>query len=157
MNLGIGERIRQRRLELGLTQGELAARMGYKSKAAICKVENGEDNITTDRITKFANALNCESAYLMGWETDPAIIPDDTVKASRIREIYKLVPEEYLDDPAFVKQIMQVVNDYVMTDPSDPTKELQVEAIKTYRDIQELSPEKRSQLETYLRFLQSQS
>ena len=68
MELGIGRRIKQRRNELSLTQEELARRMGYKSKAAICKVENGEDNITSDRISKFANALQCSPGYLMGWE-----------------------------------------------------------------------------------------
>lgn len=68
MELGIGKRIKKRRTELGLTQGELAERMGYKSKAAICKVENGEDNITSDRVSKFAEALGCSPAYLMGWQ-----------------------------------------------------------------------------------------
>lgn len=67
MNLGIGKRIKDKRIELGLSQKELAHRMGYKSEAAISKVEHGEDNITTDRISKFAKALNCSPGYLMGW------------------------------------------------------------------------------------------
>jgi transcriptional regulator with XRE-family HTH domain len=68
MDLGIGKRIKDKRIELGLSQKELAHRMGYKSEAAISKVEHGEDNITTDRISKFAKALNCSPGYLMGWE-----------------------------------------------------------------------------------------
>lgn len=68
METGLGKRIKQRRLELGLTQNELSARMGYKSKAAICKVECGEDNITSDRIERFADALECSVAHLMGWD-----------------------------------------------------------------------------------------
>lgn len=68
MEIGIGKRIKKRRTDLGLTQSELAERMGYKSKAAICKVENGEDNITSDRVSKFAEALECSPAYLMGWQ-----------------------------------------------------------------------------------------
>lgn len=76
MEYGIGKRIKKRRTDLGLTQSELADRMGYKSKAAICKVENGEDNITSDRISKFADALECSPAYLMGWE-------------ERIKELYR--------------------------------------------------------------------
>ena len=66
--MSVGERIKQRRIELGLTQMELAQRMGYNTKSAICKVEKNGDNITTDRITKFANALGVSESYLMGWE-----------------------------------------------------------------------------------------
>ena len=34
-------RIRQRREELGMSQEELAARMGYRSKSSITKIEKG--------------------------------------------------------------------------------------------------------------------
>ncbi len=70
MELGIGLRIKNRRIELGLSQKQLAHKMGYKSEAAISKVEHGEDNITTDRVSKFANALECSPGYLMGWEEE---------------------------------------------------------------------------------------
>ena len=73
MGLGIGQRIKLRRNELKLTQEDLAHRMGYKSKAAVCKVEGGEDNITSDRIEKFAKALSCTPAYLMGWDQKPQV------------------------------------------------------------------------------------
>ena len=72
MELGIGQRIKAKRKELGLTQLELAHKMGYGSRAAICKVERGEDNITSDRVTRFANALGCSEAYIMGWEEKEA-------------------------------------------------------------------------------------
>lgn len=80
MATGIGLRIKKRREELNLTQTELAALMGYKGKSAVCKVETGEDNITSDRVEKFADALKCSIAYLMGWneEDDNTIhLPSD--------------------------------------------------------------------------------
>lgn len=64
----IGERIKERRIELGLTQMELSQKMGYKNKSAICNVEKRGDNITSDRIEKLAAALECTPGYLMGWE-----------------------------------------------------------------------------------------
>lgn len=70
-NVGLGKIIRKRRDELGLTQLELAKRMGYSSKAAISRVENGDDNLTTPRIVKFAEALDTTPGYLMGWEDIP--------------------------------------------------------------------------------------
>lgn len=68
MSTGVGKRIRQRRKELGLSQEELAARMGFKSKQSVSNVEIGRDNLTTDRVTAFAQALDCSESYLMGWE-----------------------------------------------------------------------------------------
>ena len=73
METGVGKRIKARRIELNLTQEELAHRMGYKSKAAICKVEGGEDNLAADRLCKFADALETTPAHLMGWEEDDGL------------------------------------------------------------------------------------
>ncbi len=72
MAYGIGKRIKEKREELGLTQLQLAERMGYTSKSAVCKVERGDDNITTDRVRKFAKALNCSESFLMGWSETSA-------------------------------------------------------------------------------------
>lgn len=64
----IGERIKKRRQELGLSQIELAKKMGLSAKSTICKLETQGDNITTDRIARIAAALNCSESYLMGWD-----------------------------------------------------------------------------------------
>lgn len=64
----IGERIKQRRIELGLSQEELAKRLGNKSRASVCTVEKDKEDMTTDRVRKYAEALECTPAYLMGWE-----------------------------------------------------------------------------------------
>lgn len=69
----IGQRVKQRRKELGLTQEELARRIGNSSRASICTVEKDREDLTTTRIAKLANALETSPAYLMGWtdNTDP--------------------------------------------------------------------------------------
>jgi len=41
--LEIYKRIRARREDLGISQEELAKRMGYRSRSSINKIENGED------------------------------------------------------------------------------------------------------------------
>lgn len=64
----IGKNIAQRRIELGLTQEELALKMGYKSKTSINKIEKGINDIPQTKIVKFAEALRTTPAYLMGWE-----------------------------------------------------------------------------------------
>ena len=68
MSTGLGLRIKNRRKELGLSQEELASRMGLRSKSTVCKIERGDDNLTTDSIKKYAEALGVTTGYLMGWE-----------------------------------------------------------------------------------------
>lgn len=74
----VGERIRIRRVELGLTQEELATKLGLKGKASISKCENAGDGISTKSITKYAEALDCSASWLMGWsDSNPCIVDDD--------------------------------------------------------------------------------
>lgn len=71
-----GEIIKERRKALGLTQDALAKKMGYKSREAISSVERNKEDLTTDRIRKYAEALDCTPAYLMGWESQQLTIED---------------------------------------------------------------------------------
>lgn len=63
----VGDRIRERRKELGMSQDDLAKKMGYSGKSAISRIENEGNNLTTDRVSKLASALDCTPGYLMGW------------------------------------------------------------------------------------------
>lgn len=67
----IGEIIKNRRIALGLTQEQLAQKIGYKSKSTINKIELGINDISQKKITRFAEALDTTVAYLMGWSDDP--------------------------------------------------------------------------------------
>ena len=64
----IGDRIRNRRLALNMTQEELAKKLGYKTKGSITKIESGYQNLTQPKIVAMAKALDTSPAYLMGWE-----------------------------------------------------------------------------------------
>ena len=64
----IGQRIKQRREELGLTQDELAKQLGYQSRSSINKIELGHQNLTQSKIKAFASALGVTPTFLMGWE-----------------------------------------------------------------------------------------
>ena len=66
MSTGIGKRIKEVRIELGLSQEELAKRLGLKSKSTICKIETGDDNLSMRSIQKYAKALGCDSSCLIG-------------------------------------------------------------------------------------------
>jgi len=64
----IGKNIKNRRLELGLTQEELATKLGYRSKSSINKIEAGINDISQAKVLEFATALETTVSYLMGWE-----------------------------------------------------------------------------------------
>lgn len=63
----IGEKIKQKRLELNLSQDELAKKCGYKSRSSINKIELARD-LPLNKIEVMAKALDVSPAYLMGWE-----------------------------------------------------------------------------------------
>ena len=65
----IGERIKQKRLELNMSQDELGKKVGYKSRSSIQKIENAR-NLPLPKVEKMAIALECSPAYLMGWEDE---------------------------------------------------------------------------------------
>ena len=62
----LSSRIRQRREQLGLSQEELAARMGYRSKSSITKLETGINDLPRAKLEELAAALDTTPAWLMG-------------------------------------------------------------------------------------------
>lgn len=99
----IGKRIMERRQQLGLTQEELAFRMGYKTKSAINKIELGINDVSQSKVVKFAEALNTSVAYLMGWEE--IIEPPTTQMGSEAlsQAGYDLLTDE---NKAFIDQMI---------------------------------------------------
>ena len=65
----IGDRIRNRRIELGYTQDEMAQKMGYKNRSTVTKMESSEE-LPLKKIRSIAEILEVSPAYLMGWEVD---------------------------------------------------------------------------------------
>lgn len=61
----VGTLIKQRRLELGLSQKELAVRCGYADRSAISRIESGERDIPVRQLKKIAEALGMEAEDLV--------------------------------------------------------------------------------------------
>ncbi len=64
----IGERIKYRREQLGMSQDELARRLGYKSRSSINKIEKDASGLPQTKIAAIANVLQTTPSYIMGWE-----------------------------------------------------------------------------------------
>lgn len=66
----IGEKIKHRRVELGWSQRDLAARMEYNNHSTITRIESGKVDIPQSRIVQFSEVLGVSIAHLMGWEEE---------------------------------------------------------------------------------------
>ena len=64
----IGERIKARREQIGMTQEDLAFALGYKSKSSINKIEVGRQELTQKKILLTAQVLGTTVSYIMGWD-----------------------------------------------------------------------------------------
>lgn len=62
----IGEIIKKLRERKGLTQEELAAKVGYTSATTINKIESGTNKLKQEKIKIFADVLECTVSELLG-------------------------------------------------------------------------------------------
>lgn len=85
MKQDIAKRIKDIRMEKGMTQEELAVLCGYKSRSAINKIEAGTRNFSIETAKKIAKALNVDPDYL--------VFGDEDVK-EEINRLFDLLPAD---------------------------------------------------------------
>ena len=95
-----GDKIKQRRMELGWSLRELAKKMGYANQSTISRIEKGEIDIPQSKVVKFAEVMGTTVAFLMDWEamqkkndtlSDIVIrMQTDDVFMSAVESLYKL-------------------------------------------------------------------
>lgn len=66
--LNLYKNIRERRIELKMSQDTLAELTGYRDRSSIAKIEKGEVDISESKIREFAKALKVSPGELMGWD-----------------------------------------------------------------------------------------
>lgn len=99
----IGERIRQCRDKLGMSQTALADKVD-STKQNIYKYETGIiTNIPSDKIEQIADALNVTPAYLMGWETQKDPLPSGFIPMPETSQV-PLVGRIACGTPILVEQ-----------------------------------------------------
>jgi repressor LexA len=92
----IGERIKNRRKELGLTVDEVAERLG-KNRATIYRYESNEiESLPSPVLEPLADVLLTTPAYLMGWGDDKKeIAPIKPNRSDVINRINSLPDEQF--------------------------------------------------------------
>ncbi len=109
----IGDRIRIRREQLGMSQDELARRLGYKSRSSVNKIEKDASGLPQNKIVAIAEALRTTPAYIMGWEDE--IKKDPAGVAGRHIEIImdEDISDIYDDFKLLDKSQKQIVKDLI--------------------------------------------
>lgn len=81
----IGERIKQRRNELGWSQRELARKMGYSDNSTLARIETGKVDVYQNKIVQFSEVLGVSIPYLMGWLEEEEEQKNDLIAEAVLR------------------------------------------------------------------------
>ena len=68
--MAIGEKIKERRIALNLSQRDLAELIGYSNHSTIARIESGKVDLPQSKIVQFAEVLQTSIADLMGWNEE---------------------------------------------------------------------------------------
>ena len=82
----VGERLRSRRLKMGLTQSELGAAAGITFQQ-VQKYERGANRISAGRMIQFAERLGVAPAYFVEGFGGGSKASGDTIKTARAIEL----------------------------------------------------------------------
>lgn len=107
----LGKRIKELRIKAGLTQEQLALKIGYSTKTSISKIENDVLDINQSTIVALARALNTTPSIIMGWEEKEAIKPLDITLLEGLR----IVPLYESVSAGFGATAQDYIIDYVPT------------------------------------------
>lgn len=103
----IHDRIKQRRLQLGMTLLQLAEATGVKEATAQRWESGAIKDISYARVLQIAEALNCTPQFLMGWEEEkPTTEKGDGLDNELVKRLMSLTPEELMKVDAFVQGLL---------------------------------------------------
>lgn len=127
--MSIGQRIKSRREELGMSQEDLAHRIGYKSKSSINKIELDIQQLRQSKIKQIADALETTTDYIMGWSEKKNDEPKekhdvtDLIKNQYGSDVYELVQLYLKLNEAGKKKIMEELHDTAVLEKyTEPVK-----------------------------------
>lgn len=107
--LELYKNIKEKRKDLGISQDELAKRVGYSGKSMISKIEKGEVDLSTNMIKKFSKALGTTPSELLGnpiyESTDNAVIIERLEASARTAKALELYSQYENSIPEIQKAV----------------------------------------------------
>ena len=142
----LNKNIKDARIAAGLTQTELAKKIGVKQQT-IQKYENGiVTNIPSDKIEAIAKALNVTPAYLMGWEFEQ-LLNNQSIWADESDRQFIMERKDYCNLPVDKQEPAK-----------EPTLDEQLEGIEfaLWGEIKELDDDAKQDILDFVRFKKEQ-
>lgn len=85
--LALYKNIKARRIQLGMSQQELADKAGYTDRSSIAKIETGKVDLTQSKIKALANALQTTASQLMGDTENKPLVNNDEELTDYLEEL----------------------------------------------------------------------
>lgn len=108
------KRIKQRREELGMSQEELAHKLGYKSRSSVNKIELGINDIPQSKISAFASALDVSEAWLLGYDISSDAAYSKFVSIDTL--VFEITPRSLQNSPSIFDAICEQVKNFSSSD-----------------------------------------
>lgn len=116
----LGDKVKKHRVELGITQDELAQKLGYSDKSSISRIEN-TSRLPLNKVKLLADVLNVTTSYLMECESELNIDNKQSIdnKTNNIHADYShTTTNAYLTNASLSYQDYRYGNNLTMNDDS---------------------------------------
>lgn len=101
-----GNRVKDRRLQLGMTQEDLALKMGYSHKASINRLEKGQNNLPQTKIALLADCLQVDVGYLLGFDEEE----DDVRRGRPVDRIMDKLEELSEEEVRVIEVMLELIS-----------------------------------------------
>lgn len=92
--MNLGDRVKYLREKKGITQEELAQKLGKKSKSTVAHIETGNRDIPRSMVVELAKILEVSPCYLMGWEEETESTPIETNRSALTKLLDQMAEPE---------------------------------------------------------------
>lgn len=101
-----GDNVRYYRERLGLSQTELARRLGYKNYSSVYKAEKGLLEISPAKLRRYAEALGVTVEQLQGEEVPPTATPSNPILAVLMQCIPRMSDAQLIRLTAYAQELL---------------------------------------------------
>lgn len=87
MDNTFGKNVKYYRETAGLTQGELAEKIGYNHKSSLSLIENGKANVSTKEALAIAKALSVDVTDLLSTQDPEQVLLNEYIQDEHLRKL----------------------------------------------------------------------
>lgn len=107
------DRIRDLRIKEGLSQEELAKRIGYSSRSMISRIEKGDVDLSQSKIKLLSTILHTSTEYIMDGanESTSEVVPEESADTEILFRLARKAKPEAIRAAVAVLKSMEETND----------------------------------------------